>query len=238
MKTNSSRAFKETVGARGRGGGISPCLSVCRPGKWGRETRKLELLLAAHSAQSPFSNPHMLAGWTVGRGTVGALQTQTQPGSLIMSGWNLDCGCTTILLMIITITGLGPQLTKIYWMGSNTIANLSAAKLTHTLLFHCIPVHTKTTCSKDSQDVPQYYFPIIFSLDYWGIRPDRRHVTHEIKSKKRLVPKSLKEEWWNSCSMLSVTGITSQQSQEALQSTAAFQSNKMWLLKAAVNRLF
>ena len=95
------QAFKETAKARRERererGEISPCLSVCRPGKWGGGTGKLELLLlAAHSAQSPFSQ--IPACWLVGqwgRDAAGAQQTQTQPGSLIASERNLDCGCIT-----------------------------------------------------------------------------------------------------------------------------------------------
>lgn len=50
---------------------------------------------------------------------------------------------------------------------------------------------------------------IIFSTDYWGIRPDHRHVMHEMKSKECLTPESLKEECGDCGKMLSVTEISS-----------------------------
>lgn len=70
----ASQAEKRAARAEGERGETSPCLGVCRPGKWGGETGKPELLLllAAHSAQSPLSNPSVLAGRTVGRDTAGA----------------------------------------------------------------------------------------------------------------------------------------------------------------------
>lgn len=111
-------------------GGKSPYVWVSAAQGSGEEKQgKLELLLAAHSAQSPFSNPSMLAGWTVGRDTAGAQQTAdparksdyvwVKPWLWLHKFW----------LMIITITGLGPRLTK---KGIN--ADLSAAKLTHASL--------------------------------------------------------------------------------------------------------
>lgn len=61
MKTNGSRLLKRQPDEEEEEGrGISPCLRC--PGKWGGETGKLELLLAAHSAQSPFLKSQH-AGW-------------------------------------------------------------------------------------------------------------------------------------------------------------------------------
>lgn len=177
------------------GGGESPHVWVSAVQGGGEEKQgKLELLLAAHSAQSPFSNPSMLAGRTVGRDTAGAQQTQTQPGSL--KPWQR---LHNLLLMVITITGLDRRPSEMYWMCSNRNATSVSSWINTCLVFLLHPVDINTSCSLNSHNVPHYYFLFI-----QGIRPDHRHVCTVLSPSKWLMPKGGGRMWDNHSMLLGV----------------------------------
>ncbi len=111
-------------------------MSECRPSREvGRRNRETGAVAGGPLGTKPFLKSQY-AGWLNGGPRHRWCSADTGSARKCDYVWVKPwLRLPNLLLMIITITGLGPGLTKMHRMGSNTTADLSAAKLTHALLF-------------------------------------------------------------------------------------------------------